>query len=68
MYATNIFSPVEILANPKKFKEIYNLVLFKQKFMGSSIVHLVNLFLVGKNSCEQKRKCRYFVQNQIFYG
>ena len=35
--------------------------------MENSVVHLVKVFLLGKNSYdEQKRRCRYFAQNQFF--
>ena len=37
-----------------------------QNFIGNSMVHLVKFFLLGKRSSEQKCKCRYFEQNQVF--
>ena len=61
-----LHSPVEILANLKKNRANYKLVLFMQNFIGNSMVHLVKFFLLGKRSSEQKCKCRYFEQNQIF--
>ena len=59
-------SPVEILANLKKPREIYNVVFFMENFMGNSMVPLVNFFLLGKKSY-LVRLVRYFVQNQFFY-
>ena len=60
-------SPVEILANLKKIRKIYNVAFFMQNVMGNSMVPLVKFLLLGKKSYEQKRRCRYFMQNQIFY-
>ena len=37
-----------------------------QNFMKNSMVHLDKCFLLVKRCYEQKRKCRFFVQNQFF--
>ena len=37
-----------------------------QNFMKNSMVHLDKFFLLVKRCYEQKRKCRFFVQNQFF--
>ena len=39
-----------------------------QNFKKNSLVHLVKFLRTGKNSYKQKRRGRYFAQNQIFYG